>query len=74
MMSGAAAKVSRSDYVSNAEYIERLIDHRAGIELVDGKIAPSVVDELTGFFSGDYDDDCDTEKDKALREKYGLAY
>lgn len=72
-MSGAAAKVSLSDYVSNAEYIEKLIDQRAGIDLVDGKIAQSVVDELTGFFSGDYDD-CDTEKDKALREKYGLAY
>ncbi len=72
-MSGAAAKVSLSDYVSNAEYIEKLIDQRAGIELADGKIASSVVDELTGFFSGDYDD-CDTEKDKALREKYGLAY
>ena len=72
-MSGAAAKASLSDYVSNAEYIEKLIDQRAGIDLVDGKIAPSVVDELTGFFSGDYDD-CDTEKDKALREKYGLAY
>ena len=72
-MSGAAAKVSLSDYVSNAEYIEKLIDQRAGIDLVDGKIASSVVDELTGFFSGDYDD-CDTEKDKALREKYGLAY
>ena len=72
-MSGAAAKVSLSDYVSNAEYIEKLIDQRAGIDLVDGKISSSVVDELTGFFSGDYDD-CYTEKDKAFREKYGLAY
>ena len=46
-MAGSAAKVLRSDYVSNAEYIERLIDQRAGIDLVDGKIAPSIVDELT---------------------------
>ena len=52
-MAGSAAKVLRSDYVSNAEYIERLIDQRAGIDLVDGKIAPSIVDELTGFLSGD---------------------
>ena len=73
-MSGSAVTVSRSDYASNAEYIERLIDQRAGIELVDGKIAPSIVDELTGFFSGEIDDDCETQKDEALREKYGLAY
>ena len=72
-MSGSAVTVSRSDYASNAEYIERLIDQRAGIELVDGKIAPSIVDELTGFFSGEIDD-CETQKDEALREKYGLAY
>lgn len=60
--------------LSRAEYIEYLIDERAGIKTVNGKIAPSIVDELTGFLSSDYDFDADEEREKALREKYGLAY
>ena len=60
--------------MSRAEYIERLIDERAGIDTVNGRIAPSIVDELTGFFSVDSDFDADDEREKALREKYGLAY
>ena len=60
--------------MSRAEYIERLIDERAGIDTVNGRIAPSIVDELTGFFSVDNNFDADDEREKALREKYGLAY
>ena len=72
-MAGSAAGVLRSDSISRAEYIERLIDKRAGISTVNGKIAPSIVDELTGFFSSDYDYEAENEREKALREKYGLA-
>ena len=59
--------------MSRAEYIERLIDERAGIDTVNGRIAPSIVDELTGFFSVDNNFDADDEREKALREKYALA-
>ena len=59
--------------MSRSEYIERLIDKRAGISTVNGRIAPSIVDELTGFFSAENNFDADDEKEKTLREKYGLA-
>ena len=58
----------------DAKYIERLIDERAGVGLVNGKIAPSIVDELTGFLSEDCDFDADDPRESALREKYGLVY
>ena len=73
-MAGLAEKVFQPDYSSRAEYIERLIDERAGIGLVDGKIASSIVDELTGFLSSGVDIDAEDAREKALREKYGLAY
>ncbi|MBQ3655170.1 MAG: hypothetical protein II954_12270 [Synergistaceae bacterium] len=73
-MAGSAVKVLPSGYSSYSEYIERLIDERAGVEMVNGKAAPSIVDELTGFLSVDDNFDADDEKEKALREKYGLAY
>ena len=69
-MAGTAAEVSRYD----AEYIERLIDERAGVGLVNGKIAPSIVDELTGFLSDDSNFDADDPRENALREKYGLVH
>ena len=70
----SAAEVIQQDYYGRAEYIERLIDERAGIATVNGRPAPSLVDELTGFLSVNDSFDADDEKDKALREKYGLAY
>lgn len=73
-MAVLATKDFQHDSLSRAEYIERLIDERAGIGLVDGKIAPSIVDELTGFLSSDVDIDAENEREKALREKYGLTY
>ena len=73
-MSKSTAEAVRQDYYGRAEYIERLIDERAGIATVNGKPAPSIVDELTGFLSVDDGFDADDEKEKALREKYDLAY
>ena len=67
------AEITRSVYSGRTAYIERLIDERAGISTVNGRIAPSIVDELTGFLSDDYGYGADDAREKVLREKYGLA-